>query len=55
MVSPGADVVQGVRWNFSGNWPVPGSEDTELAVLMETEAGHGGAAEVYPRDQARRD
>jgi hypothetical protein len=54
MVPLGTNVVQAVRWNFSGNWPAPGTEDTELAVLMQTEAGHGEAAEVYPRVQARR-
>jgi hypothetical protein len=32
-------------------WPAPGSEDTELGVLMEPEVDHG-AAEVYPRVQA---
>jgi len=31
--------------------PVPGSEDTELGVLMEPEVGHG-ETEVYPRVQA---
>jgi hypothetical protein len=29
-------------------WPAPGSEDTELGVLMEPEVGHG-ETEVYPR------
>ena len=33
------------------DWPAPGSEDTELGVLMEPEVGHG-EAEVYPRVQA---
>jgi hypothetical protein len=33
------------------DWPVPGSEDTELGVLMELEVGHG-ETEVYPRVQA---
>jgi tetratricopeptide (TPR) repeat protein len=33
------------------NWPAPGSEDTELGVLMELEVGHG-ETEVYPRVQA---
>jgi hypothetical protein len=28
------------------DWPAPGSEDTELGVLMEPEVGHG-EAEVY--------
>ena len=32
-------------------WPAPGSEDTELGVLMEPEVGHG-ATEVYARVQA---
>jgi hypothetical protein len=29
------------------DWPAPGSEDTELGVLMELEVRHG-EAEVYP-------
>ena len=32
-------------------WPAPGSEDTELGVLMELEVGHG-ETEVYTRVQA---
>ena len=32
-------------------WPAPGSEDTELGVLMELEVCHG-ETEVYPRVQA---
>jgi len=32
-------------------WPAPGSEDTELGVLMEREVGHG-EAEVHARVQA---
>src|SRR3954454_12206264 len=32
-------------------WPAPGSEDTELGVLMELEVGHGEAS-VYARVQA---
>ncbi len=32
-------------------WPAPGSEDTELGVLMGTEVRHG-EAEVYARVQA---
>ena len=32
-------------------WPAPGSEDTELGVLMEREVGHG-EAKVYTRVQA---
>src|SRR5262249_4966995 len=35
----------------SVNWPAPGSEDTELGVLMEPEVGHG-ETEVYSRVQA---
>ena len=45
-------------YTFSGNfigwwadWPAPGSEDTELGVLMEREVRHG-AAEVHARVQA---
>ena len=33
------------------SWPAPGSEYTELGVLMEPEVRHG-AAEVYARVQA---
>jgi hypothetical protein len=33
------------------SWPAPGSEDTELGVLLEPEVGHG-EAEVYARVQA---
>ena len=33
------------------DWPAPGSEDTELGVLMEPEVDHG-KAEVYARVQA---
>jgi hypothetical protein len=33
------------------SWPAPGSEDTELGVLMELEVGHG-ETKVYPRVQA---
>jgi len=36
---------------IAGLWPAPGSEDTELGVLMEPEVGHG-ETEVYPRVQA---
>jgi hypothetical protein len=32
-------------------WPAPGSEDTELGVLMELEVGHG-ETEVYTGVQA---
>jgi hypothetical protein len=36
---------------MADDWPAPGSEDTELGVLMELEVGHG-ETEVYPRVQA---
>jgi hypothetical protein len=36
---------------FETNWPAPGSEDTELGVLMELEVRHG-EAEVYAGVQA---
>jgi toxin HigB-1 len=41
------------RWTSVGPeeveiWPAPGSEDTELGVLMELEVGHG-ETEVYTR------
>jgi uncharacterized protein (DUF2235 family) len=36
---------------YDEGWPAPGSEDTELGVLMELEVGHG-ETEVYPRVQA---
>jgi hypothetical protein len=44
------------RWRASWTvnsamWPAPGSEDTELGVLMELEVGHG-ETEVYARVQA---
>jgi hypothetical protein len=32
-------------------WPAPGSEDTELGVLMELEVGHG-ETEVHAGVQA---
>jgi hypothetical protein len=32
-------------------WPAPGSEDTELGVMMELEVGHG-EAEIYAGVQA---
>ena len=46
----------GRRFHFSpiveiSDWPAPGSEDTELGVLMEPEVDHG-EAEVYTRVQA---
>ena len=34
-----------------GEWPAPGSEDTELGVFMGPEVNHG-KAEVYTRVQA---
>jgi len=37
--------------SISSLWPAPGSEDTELGVLMELEVGHG-ETEVYARVQA---
>jgi hypothetical protein len=37
--------------SISDVWPAPGSEDTELGVLMEPEVDHG-EAEVYTRVQA---
>jgi hypothetical protein len=43
-----------MQMRFSGDmspWPAPGSEDTELGVLMELEVGHGEAS-VYARVQA---
>ena len=36
---------------YTLKWPAPGSEDTELGVLMELEGGHG-ETEVYARVQA---
>jgi hypothetical protein len=40
-----------LSWGNSLEWPAPGSEDTELGVLMELEVGHG-ETEVYARVQA---
>jgi hypothetical protein len=37
--------------NVINDWPAPGSEYTELGVLMEPEVRHG-AAEVYAGVQA---
>jgi len=37
--------------SISSIWPAPGSEDTELGVLMELEVGHG-ETEVYAGVQA---
>ena len=43
---------QGYLFIRSDNqWPAPGSEDTELGVLMELEVGHG-ETEVYAGVQA---
>ena len=39
------------RFDGFNIWPAPGSEDTELGVLMESEVGHG-ETEVYARVQA---
>jgi hypothetical protein len=35
------------EWPQEALWPAPGSEDTELGVLMELEVRHG-ETEVYP-------
>jgi hypothetical protein len=46
--------VKEINSRFSRNaaeWPAPGSEDTELGVLMKLEVGHA-ETEVYPRVQA---
>jgi hypothetical protein len=40
-----------MRCRTASVWPAPGSEDTELGVLMEPEVGHG-ETEVYARVQA---
>ena len=39
------------RYRAACLWPAPGSEDTELGVLMELEVGHG-ETEVYVGVQA---
>jgi dolichol-phosphate mannosyltransferase len=39
-----------LKWK-AAEWPAPGSEDTELGVLMEPEVRHG-EAEVHTRVQA---
>jgi pimeloyl-ACP methyl ester carboxylesterase len=41
-----ADVTE-EKAGFMAAWPAPGSEDTELGVLMELEVRHG-ETEVYP-------
>ena len=55
LTGPSDLVAQKVLRSFSQtnsfNWPAPGSEDTELGVLMEPEVGHG-ETKVYPRVQA---
>jgi len=45
------DHLEGRRGVKPDRWPAPGSEDTELGVLMEPEVRHG-AAEVYAGVQA---
>jgi hypothetical protein len=40
-----------IAGTLEAEWPAPGSEDTELGVLMELEVCHG-ETEVYPRVQA---
>jgi hypothetical protein len=40
-----------IRLDYVENWPAPGSEDTELGVLMEPEVGHG-ETKVYAGVQA---
>jgi hypothetical protein len=42
----------GCSWRGAvADWPAPGSEDTELGVLMELEVGHG-ETEVHAGVQA---
>jgi len=48
---PTIGLAQNERERGDKDWPAPGSEDTELGVLMEPEVGHG-ETEVYPRVQA---
>ena len=54
-IDPEAQVLFEARRSTSSwrvyDWPAPGSEDTELGVLMELEVGHG-ETEVYARVQA---
>jgi len=45
------DELRGIGLIDEEIWPAPGSEDTELGVLMELEVGHG-ETEVYARVQA---
>jgi hypothetical protein len=47
----GTTIVDGHNHETTIAWPAPGSEDTELGVLMELEVGHG-ETEVYARVQA---
>src|SRR5262249_33315336 len=49
--SDGVSLTASVVVRFRLQWPAPGSEDTELGVLMEPEVGHG-ETEVYSRVQA---
>ena len=44
-------ITQGRKNDLSLLWPAPGSEDTELGVLMELEVRHGEAS-VYAGVQA---
>src|SRR6266702_3678917 len=46
-----ADLLRCTKKLETAVWPAPGSEDTELGVLMEPEVDHG-ETEVYPRIQA---
>ena len=46
-----ANLDKAIHGGLGGNWPAPGSEDTELGVLMELEVCHA-ETEVYPRVQA---
>ncbi len=34
-------------------WPAPGSEDTELGVLMELEVGHGETRKEFKLEAVR--
>jgi uncharacterized phage-associated protein len=44
-------IIQRFKHHKISVWPAPGSEDTELGVLMELEVGHG-ETEVHPGIQA---
>jgi hypothetical protein len=56
-VSPGEHHTKVITWVVAlmllgwWKWPAPGSEDTELGVLMEPEVGHG-ETEVHAGVQA---